>query len=273
MVLKEAPLDTQERIKKERYEQKKPKLADTAMVDSFLDENASVRLHWRRIGTGANPTSITATGNNGISYTFEKVPEFFKRLGVKDASNNPLGYESLDLNVRYLTACDLVLHQPRPTIFTSLTTESVVGGTQLTAAPGYQIPKDLQPRVTALEKFVAVTEEPISPRDVLYREFTDPPADLVHLSTVYALSPTNPESENPDASWKIFVKYNIHWNLVHASRVQTYNPPNRLTLFTALAAGVGDTLFNFILAQNNDWAAALANLVSSNRAYGKFFAV
>lgn len=269
----DAPIAARARITAEQTSLKKPKIKDEELVDVFLDEQASVRLTWRRIGTGATPTSVSGDGNAGLSLSFEKVPDFFKRLGVRDASTNPLNYEALIENVRYLAACDLVLTQPRPVIFTQLTAEDVVAGTQVTASPGYILPQDRQPRVVALSKYTPAAEEPISPRDAIYRQFTDPPLDQVHLSTVYALSPPNSSSEAVDGSWQIFVKYNLHWNLAHASRVQTFSPPAPITLFTGLAAGLGDTLFNWILSNNNDWTAALANLLSANRAYGKFIAI
>lgn len=270
MEYKNAPLDAVTRIKEKLAKQGKTKLRDTDMVDVYLDESASLKLMWRRIGLGAAPTNTDYDKDGKLVSIYEKIPDFFKRLGVNDAQSN---MRPENTNFRYLAACDLVLNQPRPIISTELTAEAGIVGTFVTASPDYIVPIDVQPRVVAMPKFKAPTEEPISPRDALYRQFTDPPADLAHLSTVYALSPLNPSTEEINESWQIFVKYNIHWNLAHASRVQTFKPPSRITLFTGLVAGLGDFLFNYILSNNNDWAAALSNLMMSSRAYGKFYAV
>lgn len=245
---------------------------DTAQVDVFLDEQPQLRLNWRRIGTGAAGT-VTEQGGE-LVIRQEPVPEFFKRLGVQDASTNPLGYEATPTQgVRYLAATDLVLNQPRVAVQSEVTVGAAVDGTITSVQPTYAIPADRQPRVVSFSKFDPPASPALTPQDLFFAPFQELPLDQLHLSTLYALSPWNSPGEDIDGNWTIYFKYNLHWNLAHASRIAEAITVPPLTLFTGLAAGIGDALYNFILANNNDFAQAAANLITANNQGGRFHAV
>jgi len=261
-----------ERVKQEAQAAGRPMPGENQQVDVFLDEQAQLRLNWRRIGTGAEGTATEQDGELVIQQ--EPVPQFFKRLGVKDASTNPLGYEATPTQgVRYLAASDLVLNQPRVAVQSEVTVGAAVDGTITSVQPTYAVPPDRQPRIVSFSKFDPPPPPTLTPQDLFFAPFQELPLDQLHLSTIYALSPWNPPAPDVDGNWTIYFKYNLHWNLAHASRIAEAIRVQPLTLFTGLAAGLGDTLFNFILANNNNFAQAAANLITANNQGGRFHTV
>lgn len=260
------------RVRQEAEKAGRPMPPATSQVDVFLDEQPQLRLNWRRIGTGAAGTVTEQDGELVIRQ--EPVPEFFKRLGVKDASTNPLGYETTPTQgVRYLAASDLVLNQPRVAVQSEVTVGAAVDGTIVSVQPTYLVPPDRQPKIVSFAKFDPPSPPTLTPQDLFFAPFQELPLDQLHLSTLYALSPWDPASAQIDGNWTIYFKYHVHWNLAHASRIAEAIRVQPLTLFTGLAAGVGDTLFNFILSNNNDFAQAAANLITANNQGGRFHAV
>lgn len=272
IMFKDAPVEAQLRISADQTSAKKPKIKDDQTVEVFLDERPQLPLNWRRIGTGAAGTPVEQDGELVIQQ--EPVPEFFKRLGVKDASTNPLGYEATPTQgVRYLAASDLVLNQPRVAVQSEVTVGAAIDGTITSVQPTYAVPPDRQPRIVSFSKFDPPPPPTLSPRDLFFAPFQELPLDQLHLSTIYALSPFNPSSEDINGNWTTYFQYKVHWNLVYASRIAEAIRVQPLTLFTGLAAGIGDTLFNFILANNNDFSQAAANLITANNQGGRFHTV
>lgn len=260
------------RVRQEAEKAGRPMPPATSQVDVFLDEQPQLRLNWRRIGTGAAGTAAEVNGELVIQQ--EPVPEFFKRLGVQEASTSPLGYEATPTQgVRYLAASDLVLNQPRVAVQSEVTVSAAVDGTITSVQPTYAVPPDRQAMVVSFAKFDPPPPPTLTPQDLFFAPFQELPLDQLHLSTVYALSPWNPPGKDIDGNWTIYFKYNLHWNLAHASRIAEAITVAPLTLFTGLAAGLGDTLFNFILSNNNDFAQAAANLITANNQGGRFHTV
>lgn len=264
--------DQRERVRAEARAENRPMPPDTARVDIYLDEDPQLRLNWRRIGTGATGTATEQDGELVVQQ--EPVPEFFKRLGVREANTNPLGFEATPTQgVRYLVASDLVLSQPRVAVQSEVKVGAVVDGNVTSVQPAYVVPPDRQPRVESFGKFTPAPPPTLTPRDLFFAPFQELSVDQLHLSTVYALSPWDPPTDDVDGNWAIYFKYNLHWNVAHASRIAEAVRVPPLTLFTGLAAGIGDTLFNFILATQNDFAQAAANLITANNQTGRFHAV
>lgn len=264
--------DQKARVKAEAEAARRPMPPDTAQVDVFVDEQAQLRLNWRRIGAGATGTTSVVNGEPQTSY--EPVPLFFRNLGVQNAAAGQAGYESTPTQgVRYLAASDLVLNQPRVATQSEVIVGAAVDGTIVSVQPTYLVPPDRQPMVVSFAKFDPPPPPTLTPRDLFFAPFQELLLDQLHLCTLYALSPWNPASDQVNGNWALYFKYNIHWNLAHASRIAEAVRVQPLTLFTGLAAGVGDTLFNFILSSNNDYAQAAANLIIANNQGGRFYAV
>jgi len=235
-----------------------------------LDEQASLRMQWRAMGVDAQPENFVANPSRGrVLAVFEPVPDFFKRLGVAEANRNLLA--GLAETERYLRACDVVLNQPRLAFANEVTVGAVVDGSIISANPTFAIPEDRQPRLTATAKFVPIRD--VQPRDLLGMRFIDEPFDQALLATVYALSPPFPQDTQINGGWGIYIRYQLHWNLVHATpRIEERRELPRITFVTPLAAGLLNLQIGEILSQNNDYSQALLDLYQQNNLRGTFYA-
>ena len=195
MAFEDAPTTAKTRIDEEAKKLNEKKPALTSTHDVFLDEQAEVKLVWRRIGADALPTgAVTGDAQTGVvTGVFEPVPPFFQALGVASAKTNLL--EQQAETTRYLRACDLIVKQPRLAFANEITVGAVVNGSILSANPTFTVPKDRQPRVEALPKFVPLAQTP-TVQELLVQRFADEPFDQFLLATVYALSA--PNEQRPD---------------------------------------------------------------------------
>ena len=274
MTFEDAPNAAKTRIEEEARKLNEKKPALTSTHDVFLDEQAEVKLVWRRIGADAAPTgAVTGNADTGVvTGVFEPVPPFFQALGVASAKTNLL--EQQAETGRYLRACDLIIKQPRLAFANEITVGAVVDGSILSANPTFTVPRDRQPKVEALPKFVALAQTP-TVQELLVQRFADEPFDQFLLATVYALSA--PNEKRPDlltSGWSIYTHQQVHWNLAHATpRIEERKVFTPITLFSPLAAGVGNFLINSILAENNDFTQALLDLNQQTNLRGKFYAV
>ena len=247
----------------------------TTPVAVPLDFGPQVDLAWREIGGDAGPVSVSEFGG-AIQANYETVPRFFLRQGVRAPGSTtppPAG-------TRRLFACDLVLRQPRPFLVNEISSfpGGLLGGSILSVNAVASLPPDVQdpPRVVAVPKFAPPAIQN-SFSDIFFQRFLDEPTDELHLSTVYALSaPLGEGGSFPafiDQSFQLMTRYYAHYNLAHATRTipRAVTPP--LTLVTGLAAGLGDTLFNFILSTQNDFAQSVLDLFNQRSLRGSFWAV
>lgn len=268
----EAPLPAQERILAEAKEANRPRPGPETRVDVFVDEQASLRIQWRAIGSDAAPEGA-ASGNadtGEVRASFEPVPEFFKRLGVADANPDLLGPQAE--TQRYLRGGDVVLNQPRLAFANEVTVGQVVDGSIISASPTFAIPADRQPRLTATAKYVPIRD--VQRRDLLAMRFVDEPFDQALIATVYALSPPFPQDTQINGGWAIYIKYQLHWNLVHATpRIEERRELPRITFVTPLGLGLANERIGEILSQNNDYSQAVLDLYQQNNLRGTFYAV
>ena len=241
-----------------------------------LDFEPAIDLSWREIGGDASPTGTSADGNNGIKFSYEPVPSYFKKRGVV-----PAGTPNSDPNVqRRLYACDLVLSMPRPYLVNEITAfpGGNLGGSIISVDAKPVVPPDISapPSLYATSKFVVpLIQNSFS--DIFFQRFLDEPKDDLHLSTVYALSPPlgmGSQGGGIDTTYNLETRYYCHYNLAHATprmvpRVVT--PP--LTLVTGLAAGLGDVMFNLILSTANDYAQSVLDLFNQRSLRGMFWVV
>jgi len=274
MQYSDAPLAAQERIRLENIEAKKPTPKKTDRVDIYLDERAAVKLSFRKIGSDADPSSISGDADSGsVTGVFEKVPDFFKRLGVADAQTNLLTDKAE--TQRLLLACDIVLNQPRVSLTNTITLNSqTVLTTLVSVNPGFITPADREPTVVALPKFLPLEITTVF-ADIFFQRFVDSGLDQLHLSTVYLLSPVLPLLDPTDLSeWQPYIKYNCHHNLVHATKQiekrQEFEP---IRLVVPLAAGLAQPIIDYILAENNFFAQLALDFYQQRKLDGKFYAV
>jgi len=274
MKLSDAPADAKERIRLENIKNKKPVAKGTDRVDVYLDEQAAVKLSFRKIGSDADPESISGNAGSGnVTGVFEKVPDFFKRLGVSDANTNLLAEKSQ--TKRLLLACDIVLNQPRVFLTNSISiSPASIGTTLVSINPGIVSPTDREPSVTAVAKYTTPSET-TSFSDLFFQRFVDSALDRIHLSTVYLLSPVLPLLDPTNlASWQPFIKYNCHHNLVHATKqIEKRDEFVPLSLVLPFAGGAAQPIFDYILAENNFFAQAALDFYQQRNLGGKFYAV
>jgi len=270
----DAPAAAVERIRLDNLKNKKPKPGKNDRVDVYLDEQAAVKLTFRKIGSDADPESVSGDANSGkVTGVFEKVPDFFKRLGVADANTNLL--EDKTETKRLLLACDVVLNQPRVSLTNQIDIFAAsVQTTLVSINPGFSIPKDLEPKVISTPKFLPVSDAVIF-ADIFFERFVDSAQDQIHLSTVYLLSPLLPLQDPANlADWQPYIQYRCHHNLVHATKQiekrQEFQP---LKLVVPLAAGLAQPIIDYILAENNFFAQAALDFYQQRNLRGKFYAV
>ena len=274
MHFSDAPLEAQERIRLDNIKNQKPPAKGTDRVAVYLDEQAAVKLSFRKIGSDADPESISGdAGSGNVTGVFEKVPDFFKRLGVSDANKNLLAEKAK--TKRLLLACDVILNQPRVSLTNSISISAAsIDTTLVSINPGFLSPTDREPFVTALPKYVAPNVT-TNFSDLFFQRFVDSSTDQLHLSTVYLLSPVLPLLDPTNlASWEPFIKYNCHHNLVHATQqIERRDEFVPLSLVVPLAGGVAQPIIDYILAENNFFAQAALDFYQQRNLAGKFYAV
>ena len=274
MQFSDAPQEARERIRLDNIKNQKPPAKGTDRVAVYLDERAAVKLSFRKIGSDADPESISGdAGSGNVTGVFEKVPDFFKRLGVSDANKNLLAEKAQ--TQRLLLACDVILNQPRVSLTNSISISAAsIDTTLVSINPGFLSPTDREPFVTAMPKYVAPNVT-TNFSDLFFQRFADSSTDQLHLSTIYLLSPVLPLLDPTNlASWQPFIKYNCHHNLVHATKqIERRDEFVPLSLVVPLAGGVAQPIFDYILAENNFFAQAALDFYQQRNLAGKFYAV
>lgn len=248
---------------------------ETTPADVPLDFGPALDLAWREIGGSAQPISVSESGGQ-IRPNYETVPQYFLEKGVRRPGSTELpGPET-----RRLFAGDIVLRQPRTFLTNEITSlpGGPLGGSILSVNPVSSTPSDSRepPRVVCIARYT-VPAVSNSFSDIFFQRFLDEPFDELHLSTVYALSPplvaggSFPSFVNDE--FTLETRYFCHYNLAHATRTLPRVVSTPLTLVTGLAAGLGDVLFNLILATQNDFAQAVVDLYNQRSLRGSFWVV
>lgn len=270
----EAPIAAQERVKSDSSKNLQPEPRSSDSVKIYLDEQAEVRFAWRNVGSDSSPESVSGNAGSGaVIGVFEKVPDFFKRLGVADANTNILADPAS--TTRLLRACDIVLNQPRVGLVNNVSISSQsIDTTLVSINPGFYTPPDREPSVSSVAKYVRISQSP-NFSDLFFQRFIDTPYDQIHLATAYLLSPALPLNDPSDLSgWQCYFKYNCHHNLVYATQqIEKRDEFVPLTLTVPLAGGVAQPIINYILAENNFFAQAALDFYQQRNLSGKFHSV
>jgi hypothetical protein len=261
---------------------------DDRLVFAHLTEDPSIVVPLdllRTIGPGAQATG-TVGDPSAMQSVFEPVPAFFSALGVGDPPS-----ESFDLNNgmtigadflnqealnerRLLRALDVVLTKDRPAVGVNWTvSDALIDGSvaQFDLTYSKSPTERDRARVSFTRKFEPTPEPNVV--DLLIGNATDVTFDQLHLATVYFLSPPRTfVSEPVDATWRVFVKHRVFWNLNHAAnRLPVAPPPTPVTFPFPLAGGVATMLINSYLAIENDLQARAAGLLRAGLLNGRFW--
>jgi hypothetical protein len=105
--------------------------------------------------------------------------------------------------------------------------------------------------------------------------FADPEFDFIVVATVYLVSNFGvPVDEKLDGYWTPYVKYNLFWNLAHATQKIVAPPDNTpITISTGLAVGLGDAIGNAILSPLNEEYALAALQMKAKSLAGTFWSI
>ena len=236
-------------------------------IDAFLTEWPYLEITGTRaIGTGAEPLALTGgvMSAGGVKLSYESVPPFFADLGVTSFHSQISG--NLDNGIEFTTegedaedarrlqACEVSLWKDRLSAKLEYTEGTPLDGTFGSMNIVYnnlgRVRKNPYLRVSVKFK---PPEEPESSKDLL-EGFVDPEQDAILLATIYFLSPPGAGSDAlMDNTWTPYVKYANFWNLAHSTQnIPDSTPfePIKLNL-PPLAGGIGSSIINNMLAQNN----------------------
>ena len=275
--LDEAPEATKQRLKDKE-------LHASSTVDAKLSEGASLLAgDFRSIGPDAAPTGVSTGADGGSAkLTFEAVPLFFQVRGVGpppkisgDLQDGISQEDQATPDSRLLRALDVVLYKDRPATASTFQQSDGTDGTLFQYSVTAQVADNAR-RLAYLRTTPKYSPPP--PDDPLARllgDWSDTPRDQMWMASVYLMSPEGAAYESaPDGTWQPFVHHRVFWNLHHG--MNQLEPPlknENLVLHTGLAAGVGDRINDFLLAQVNDANSALAQFVGRNTIAGRFWSV
>lgn len=239
-----------------------------SQVDIPLYGNPAIALSWRKLGFDGD----------------DAVPQFFQDRGVQRPPNLEQQLLSGRINVasqmqkpgaRLLRACDIVLHQPRQALTSTVNIEPgiVTGMSNVMQTLSLRSPSASD----ALKIYASSRFEPSagiqSSIDPVARDYEEATWDEILVSTVYLLSPPNmaPESE-PDARWTPFVRHNLFWNLAYAQpRLQALRDDPGTPYIPPLAGGAAQLVINFVTASLNDATRDALNILRAHSMAGRFW--
>ena len=247
-------------------------------VDVKLYNNPPVTLPLRRLG-------FDSGGGEGSA-----VPSFFKNLGVQDAprvdSTNPeavaaallRGENGRQTGSRLLCAADIVVHQPRMALTSSITLAPglVTGISNVTqtlslrsAAPGDRL------KVFASARWNPTGTAGIDP---LAGDYEEPTWDERLVATVYLVSPPGAAWQSePDGKWVPYVRHSLFWNLTYLPKTTLQVPQldnavgQLITLGNALAGGVASLAVATLSAALNDATQNAINLIAAHSLAGTWW--
>ncbi len=253
-------------------------LPDKARVDVPLYQNPPVGLYeWRAVGwDGA-----------------EKAPLFFQDRGVNNPpagvvaqlqSTGTVSAASLTppRGNRLLRACDVILHQPRAALSSSITIEpgvatglSNVNQTLALREPAANDRLRLVTGTYSAAKDASLNF--VAGNSLLASDYEEKTWDEIKIATVYLLSPVDTAAgSEPDATWQPFVAHGEFWNLSWAQPVfksVVFDNIFRSLIGTVsiLGGGAGLGAVNYIAASINDATQAALNLTTANSRAGSFW--
>lgn len=224
---------------------------------------------WRGLGDGAT-----------APIEGDEVPLYFQDLGVRPAAKvHQDGFDGLVLQTsgdqaavdsrRLLMATELLLHMPRPRV--ELRADRDPAGRldlAATIVPSHR----RNPWLNLQRSYLA--EAPATLPDLLDGA-TDPGEDVLHVATLYLLSPAGAAGARPDETWQPHVKHRLWWDLRHATRIRNRPlPPLRLSLdLNILAGGVAQPKVDAILEDLAQADQQAALFLSRVRTEGHFWTI
>jgi hypothetical protein len=218
-----------------------------------------------------------------------KPPAYFARLGVRDPlegfqAGGSTGVQIVDESwrdefrrpPRQLARADIVLSKARAALSGEVSQAAVGSGFDVLYTPAYNTSLLDQRGARGRIYSTPIFEPPKKPGLIerLLGDYTEPQEDLLHIATVWLLSPAG-DTESPiGPSWEPYYQHHCFWNLAHAAPLpEIPRTPRPITLATGLAGGIADAAFQSILAPGNDAAANITAALTAVSPEGKFYSV
>lgn len=254
-------------------------VAGDTRIDVPLYQNPPVGLRsWRKLGWDGEG----------------RVPQFFADRGAANPppsaaaqlqSTGTINADSLQppRNLRLLRACDIILHQPRTALTSTIevTPSGAVSGTGLVNQTlGFR-----EPSPNDRLRLVTGTYEPLQQgrlnfsgaSNVVASDYEEKTWDEILIATVYLLSPPNtPPGSEPDARWQPFVKHEAFWNLFWAQKqvrpafnADIFRPLVALVGILAGGAGIGSV--SWFASSINDATQGALNILQAQSLAGSFW--
>lgn len=215
-------------------------------------------------------------------------PRFFEALGARDPTEGfqlggSTGVQIVDESwkdafrppPRRLARCDVSLSVARAGLDSNVTLEDgSATGQYIDWTPSLNSTllslRGARPVVQASAMF----EPPRTPTllERMMGTASDAQEDALLLATVFLLSPANFEGQ-PDGSWTPYVRHACFWNLAHAPRVAKIADSKPITLYTGIAGGMFDGIFNQLLAPGNEASDRIAAAFQSQSPEGRFWTI
>lgn len=214
-------------------------------VDVPLYLSPRLTMSWRPLGWDGPPGS--------------QVPEFFANLGAGSQPRIDLSAPEVNLDLlpqppeglRLLRVCDVVLHQPRLALTSTL---NVLPGLLTGGFAAQQTLSLLAPPAgDSLRLFSGVFQPPVEIDPTAF-DFTEQPFDERLVARCYLLSPPKtPQLSEPDATWTPYVQHFLFWNLEYQTpSFQQVPGDDNIQFIPPLAGGVAQIVINSITSQLND---------------------
>ena len=264
---------------------------DRSVVETDITEQDAPFLvvkTWRNPIQSAGVTA--STSGELIVLAGEGYPKFFEALGVRPAALGTHGEDKKTFTAnddswrkKELRCADVALITGRVATSQQITLLSAAIDAQ-----DFEISSTFQDtysrnhakpfRLVTMPKWTAPREPTAEER--FEGSAAEPQTDEVLMATIYMVSEDDPdggEDAVPDGSWTPYVKYGKcgFWNLNHAAAnpVVPQIPHQTLTLYTGLAGGIADPIFNSMLAANNDAYNQAVSYLNSISFAGMFWTI
>jgi len=253
-------------------------IPDKAVVDVPLYQNPPIGLHeWRNIGWDGAAAVPLFFQERGVSKPPPGVSSQLESGGkiAMSSLNPPKGN-------RLLRACDIILHQPRTALTSQIVTDlgsSVAGTGTVTQTLGMRDPIANDRLKIVSGTFSEIGQNALdftAGTSLLASDYEEKTWDEIPVSTVYLLSPPDPKSPEPDATWQAFSAHSLFWNLSWAQRQEQpvfnsdiFRPLVALTGMLAGGAGLGAV--SFLASSINDATQGALNILQAQSLAGTFW--
>lgn len=187
------------------------------------------------------------------------IPAYFARRGVTANGR------------RRLVSSDLVLHQPRTALTSSIEIKPglATGISNVTQTLGLRYVASDRLKVYSTPEFKPPGQT--SPMDAISGLYEEDTWDELRIARIYLISPPDATGE-PNANWLPFIRHDLFWNLCWKQPIlQPVHTDPGVPFIPPLAGGAAQLVINFLTASINDMTNQALNILFSHSMAGTFW--